>query len=522
MAMKPVRTPLLLLILLCVSLSLVAPPAAADTASLDLVLAGGRIIDPESKLDAVRNVGIKAGKVVAISEKPLKGKEVVDVAGLVVSPGFIDLHSHAQTLAGMRMQAFDGVTTSLELEAGMLPIGMTYAAAAREGRPLNYGFSSGWAVARMIALAGLKGDGTMLKAWEGFGRLKWKHFVTPAESGKVLDLVEQGLREGGIGVGMLLGYGPESNADEYFEIARKAKKHGVPVFTHIRYLEPYGPKNSLMAHQELIALAAMTGAHMHICHLNSTASKRIPEMLAAVESAAARGLKVTFEGYPYGAGSTLIAAAFLAPENLANIGIKPSDIVYQKTGKPIASAEELARLRRQDPNGVVLVRFLDEENPRERRLIDKVILHPDAAVASDAGNWEIEGKEITADVWPLPARAVSHPRSAGCFARILGRYVRDEKKLSLMEAIRRCSLRPAQILEKSVPQMRNKGRLKVGADADLIVFDPKTVLDRATYMQPNQTSVGMRHVLVNGTFVIRDSRLEKTVLPGKAIRRPIN
>jgi hypothetical protein len=243
-------------------------------------------------------------------------------------------------------------------------------------------------------------------------------------------------------------------------------------------------------------------------------------MLDAVESARARGLKVTFEGYPYGAGCTLIAAAFLAPDNLANMGIQPSDIIYLQTGKPIASREELARIRREEPGAVVLVKFLDETNPGQRKFIDRVILHPDAAVASDAGNWEVKGKAVADNTWPLPDNAVSHPRSAGCFSRILGRYVRDEKKLSLVEAIRRCSLRPAQILEESVPQMKNKGRIKVGADADLIVFDPQTVSDRATYRQPNQTSVGMRHVLVNGTPVIRDTALVKTAFPGRAIRRP--
>jgi N-acyl-D-glutamate deacylase len=497
------------------------PAVSQVEAQADLVLAGGRVIDPESNLDAVRHVGIKGGTIVAISEKPLKGKDVIDATRLVVSPGFIDLHSHAQTLAGMRMQAFDGVTTSLELESGMLPIGLSYEAAAREGRPINYGFSTSWSVARAIALTDFKSDGTLLSVWKNTDQVKWARFVPPEESRKVLDLVAQGLREGGIGVGMPVGYAPDSNRDEFFEIARMAKKLGVPVFTHIRYLEPYGPKSSLLGHQELIALAAMTGAHMHICHLNSTASKRIPEMLEAVESAMARGLNVTFEGYPYGAGSTSMAAPFLAPANLPNIGIKPSDITYLKTGKPIASDEELAKLRKEDPNGIVLVKFLDEDNPKYQRLIDKVILHRDAAVASDAVFWELDGKLITEDVWPLPAKAVAHPRSAGCFSRILGRYCREEKKLSLLEAVRRCSLRPAQILEKSVPQMKNKGRLKIGADADLVVFDPETIRDRATYLEPNQTSTGMRFVLVNGVFVVRDSQLVKSMAPGKAIRRPV-
>jgi len=169
---------------------------------------------------------------------------------------------------------------------------------------------------------------------------------------------------------------------------------------------------------------------------------------------------------------------------------------------------------------LVLVHFLDETRPEDRKLIDRAILHPDAVIASDAVGWQIEGKTITDDVWPLPEAAVAHPRSAGCYARILGRYVREEKKLSLLDALRKCSLLPAQLLEESVPQMKNKGRIKVGADADIIVFDPKTVIDRATYAKPNQTSLGMRHVIVNGAFVIKDGELKKDSFPGRPVRRP--
>jgi N-acyl-D-glutamate deacylase len=149
-----------------------------------------------------------------------------------------------------------------------------------------------------------------------------------------------------------------------------------------------------------------------------------------------------------------------------------------------------------------------------------VLLHPEGVVASDTVQWQVDGKTLLDDVWPLPASAVAHPRSAGCFCRILGRYVREEKKMTLMAALEKCSLRPAKILEESVPMMKYKGRLKVGADADVIVFDPKTVIDRATYLQPNQTSTGMQHVLVNGTFIIRAGELIKSAAPGKAVRRP--
>jgi hypothetical protein len=492
-----------------------------DAGSFDCVIANGRVIDPESKLDAVRHVGIRDGKIAAVSEQPLRGKESIDAKGLVVSPGFIDLHSHAQTLAGMRMQAFDGVTTALELEAGAWPVGPAYEAAAKQGRPLNCGFSSSWGIARMAVVAGVKTGGTLATVPRGLAVSGWGRRVEPQVSEKVLRSIEDGLRQGGLGIGVLLGYGPESNTDEYLAVARLAARFDVPVFTHVRYLEPYGPKNSLVAHEELIAVAAVTGAHMHICHLNSTASRRIPEMLEYVEKARSLGMRVTFEAYPYGGGSTSISAPFLAPENLPNMGIKSSDIVYLKTGERPATNERLAQLRHDDPNATIVVYCLDESRPEDQKLIDRAVLHPDAAVASDAVPWQLGGNTITDDVWPLPEGAVAHPRAAGCFTRILGRYVREQKKLTLSEAIRKCSLLPARILEPSVPQMKNKGRIRIGADADLIVFDPATVIDRATYEKPNQTALGMRDVLVNGRFVIKDGQLRKEAFPGKAIRREV-
>jgi N-acyl-D-glutamate deacylase len=133
--------------------------------------------------------------------------------------------------------------------------------------------------------------------------------------------------------------------------------------------------------------------------------------------------------------------------------------------------------------------------------------------------WQVDGKTIHGDVWPLPDTALAHPRTAGCFSRVLGRYVRERKVLSLMDAVRRCSLIPAQILEDSTPQMKNKGRIKVGADADIIVFDADKIIDRATFANPRQTSAGFRLVLVNGIAVVRDGELVRTAFPGRPIRR---
>lgn len=497
-----------------------ALPAHAQ--GYDLVINNGRVIDPESKLDAVRSVGIRAGKIAAVSETPLSGNKTIDAKGLVVVPGFIDLHSHAVlTLAGARMEAADGVTTALELENGALPVGKSYDRMASKGRPVNFGFSVSWVFARGIVAQGTPVEDFTPDDWMAvLRRTNWQGYFPPEKSKQVVDLIEQGLREGGLGVGANLGYMPEANHEEFYDIAELTKKYGdSPTFVHIRYNEPYGPNSNLAGHEEVIAVAAMTGAHMHFCHLNSNANKHIPEMIAAVEQARRLGVNITWEAYPYGAASTIIAAAYLRPENLPYLGIKSTDILYLKTGERVATNERLAQLQKEDPSGFAVFFLLDEDDPKDKALLDQAVVHPDSAIATDSIPWEVGGQYFLSDVWPLPADAVSHPRSAGSHARILGRYVRAGQ-LSMMDAIAKMSLIPAQILEPSVPQMKNKGRIKVGADSDITIFDAATVIDRATYQKPNQTSAGIRYVIVNGVPVVSEGQLIPDAKPGQAIRRP--
>ena len=507
--------------LLITTLSASVAPSALSQ-SYDLVISNGRVIDPESKLDAIRNVAVRNGRIAAISTKPLQGKSVIDAKGLVVAPGFIDLHSHAVlTLAGARMQAADGVTTALELESGVLPVASTYDFVAHEGRPVNYGFSVSWVYARALAVRGTPVETFTPDDWDAvFSRTDWQGYFPAETSGKVIAIVEQGLREGGLGVGANLGYMPGANHEELYELAKLAKKHGnSPTYVHVRHNEPFGPNSNLESHEEVIAVAAMTGAHMHFCHLNSNANYHIPEMIAAVETARRKGVNVTWEAYPYGAGSTFIAGAYLQPDNLPNMGMKSTDILYLKTGERVATNERLAKLQKEDPSGFAVFFLLDENNAQQKALLDQAVVHPDSAIASDAVFWQVGADIIRSDAWPLPPDAVSHPRSAGTFARVLGRYARA-RKVSLADAIRKMTLVPAQILEASVPQMRHKGRIKVGADADLTLFDPAAVIDRATYEKPNQTSTGIPYVVVNGVPVIVKGELVQDAKPGKAIRRP--
>jgi N-acyl-D-glutamate deacylase len=507
------------LAVICLCLAVAVP--ARGQGAFDLVLANGRVIDPESGLDAARHVGIRGDKIAAVSEQPLRGKTVVDAAGLVVAPGCIDLHAHGQELPSARMQAFDGVTTALELESGFLPVARFYEHRAKEGRPINYGVSSGWAFGRVAVLQGLEPDGSPRFMLKAFALPKWTQQPADEEQTKqILDRVEQGLKEGALGIGMLAGYAPGFGQKENYHLHKLAARYGVPTFIHVRYMGLIEPNSSFAAYQEVVAMAASTGAHVHICHFNSTSLRDIEVCARLVADAQKRGLRITTEAYPYGTGWTGINAAFFKRPNWReHMGMDYGDITYLKTGERLTK-ERMEELQKSDPGGSILLRFLDPDaKPADQALLDRSVLFPGGAVASDGGDWEIEGKTVTGDVWPLPDKAVAHPRAAGTFCRILGPWVRDRKVLTLNEAIRRCSLIPAQIIEKSVPRMKDKGRIKVGADADLIVFDAERVTDRATFEKPLQTSTGMRHVIVNGTFVIRDGELVREAKPGRPVRR---
>jgi hypothetical protein len=174
----------------------------------DLVLRGGRVIDPESGLDAVRDVAVAAGRIAAVGTDltaRVSGRDV-DVAGQVVTAGFIDLHSHVSDLGGLRLQAMDGVTTALELEAGVTPVAQAYRRAADEGRPINYGFAASWALARMEAVAGLPPDASLGTFMARISDPAWQRPAEPAQVDALLARLAEDIAEGALGIGVLLGY----------------------------------------------------------------------------------------------------------------------------------------------------------------------------------------------------------------------------------------------------------------------------------------------------------------------------
>ncbi len=470
-----------------------APGDAAAEGPLDLSIAGGRVMDPESGLDAIRHVGIRDGSVAMISETPLDAAETIDATGLVVAPGFIDLHAHGQDPASNRFQAMDGVTTALELEIGAFPVDRWYR--RRGGASLiNYGVTVShqgarrWATGSVFARS--NDDGTFSLGESSDDTLY--RAVTADEQARLDELMEQGLRDGGLGFGFGLSYTPGVTHDELLHLFEVAAGHGAPSFVHLRSSGDFVRGGTLAPFQEVIANAAITGAALHIVHLNSSAGSAAEAAVAMVRGARERGVDVTTEAYPYTASASLIESPLYDSWEGRPASAYQS-LQWVETGERL-TPESFARYRRQ--GGWVIGHGRSEE------LNAWIVAQPDVIAASDGIPFS-EGR--------------AHPRGAGTFSRILGHYVRDEGVLSLMDALRKMTLLPAQRLEAIASVMSRKGRVQVGSDADLTIFDPERIIDRATYEAPDQYSEGIAHVVVGGEFVVRDGMLLEDATPGRPI-----
>ncbi len=443
----------------------------------DLVVQDGRVMDPESGLDAIRNVGIRNGRIAVISESALEGDQQIDAAGLVVAPGFIDLHAHLldpsrldETFA---LKAQDGITSAFELEIGVEDVSAWYRERAG-GQILNYGVSVGHIPVRMKVM----GDsGRFLPSGPG-GREP----ASPEQVAEMERLVEAGLAEGALAVGLGLAYTPAATRAEFESMLQIAADHGASAHVHLR--------EGIDGLREAIEGAASTGASLHVVHVNSTGGAETAEYLQIIEQARSDGQDLTTEAYPYEAGMTAIESALFDDWESWNDDRFP---IYQwaETGERL-TRESFARYRAQ--GGRVISHSRTEEMTRT------AIEHPLTMIASDGG-------------------APAHPRTSGTYAKVLGKYVREEGVLALMDALRRMTIEPARRLEAYVPAMRTKGRLAIGADADLTIFDAATVIDRATYTEPALPSEGILYVLVNGEPVVKGGSLAPDSRPGRAVRR---
>ena len=446
----------------------------------DLVIAGGRVLDPATNLDRVLSIGITNGKIAGISRSELRGLRTIDARGLVVAPGFIDLHSHGQTPENYRFKARDGVTTALEMEVGANPVAAWYQ--ERAGRALiNFGASSGDIPAR---IAVMHDSGTFLPRDKAVERA-----ATPAEQQEIRARIRRGLSEGALGIGLGIAYIPPMSHAEVLELFKLAAAEKAVLYVHMRNGGPVEP-GVIDAVKEMIDDAAAAKASVHIVHITSMGLGQTRQCLEMIEAARKRGLDVTTEAYPYTAGMTdLGSAIFDEGWQQRQGGITYHDLQWAATGERL-TAETFARYRKQ--GGFVAIHSIPED------IVQLAMGHPLVMIASDGILNEGKG----------------HPRAAGTCARVLGRYVREKHALSLMEAVRKMTVMPADRLG-----MPNKGRIAQGADADLTVFDPARVTDRATFENPAQYSEGIPYVVVNGTVVVDRGELVNDVYPGKGVRR---
>src|ERR1700722_8174715 len=490
-----------------------------------LVITGGRVVDPASGMDAFGDVAVLDGRIAAVGTGLGSAERSIDATGLVVAPGFIDLHAHGQSIPADRMQAFDGVTTTLDLEAGVLPVTSWYRQQATRGRVLNYGASVNWAFARIGAMTGSNAESSL----EAFGNAmrdrRWiDNVASETQVAGILDRLAGGLSEGGLGVGILNAYAPGAGVQELTAVCQLAAARDVPTFTHVAYMSRIDPESAAEAYIRLIGYAGATGAHMHICHFNSSSKTDVERCSVLVAKAQAQGLPITVEAYPYGTGSTVLAAAFFSdPEFVERNGTGYDSVQRVTDGRRFSDREELLAAQADEPSTLVLWHILDiENNAHHRDLLDMSVLYPGGAIASDAMPWSLsDGSVYTVAARPLPENAPLHPRSAGCFTRFIRGWVRERQAVSLLEGVRKCTLIPAEILEPSTPDMHLKGKLQPGADADIVVFDFDALTDRATFAAMNRPSEGVRHLVVSGQPLITDGVLDVAARPGRPVRRPV-
>jgi N-acyl-D-aspartate/D-glutamate deacylase len=457
--------------------------------SYDLVILNGRVIDPESKTDSIRNIGISNGAIKAISTRKLEGRTVIDARNLVVSPGFIDLHQHGQNEENNRFKAMDGVTTSLELEVGTGDVDEWYA--QREQKSLiNYGVSIGHIGARMKAMH--EASVALVPSGPAAHRA-----ASDAEIAEMKQTLEHGLKRGAIAVGFGIQYTPYASRWEILEMFRVAERFGASCHVHMRHAGVKEPGSSIQALEELIAAAAITGAPLHVVHIQSTGGPATPKLLQMINEAKSRNLDVTTECYPYIAGMTDIKSALFDEGWQEVFGIDYKDLQWAATGERLTK-DTFTEYRKT--GGMVAVFSMTEE------IVTAAIKSPLTMIASDG----------------ILEKGKGHPRTAGTYSRILGKYVREQQALTLMAALTKITLMPAQRLERRVPSMKNKGRIRVGADADLTIFDPQMIVDKSTFQEPAKYSEGIRYVLVNGVAVVKDGQPQTDIYPGRSVRAAIN
>ncbi|MBI2710697.1 MAG: amidohydrolase family protein [Actinobacteria bacterium] len=449
-----------------------APPQPAGDHRYAVVLRGGRVMDPDTRYDQVADVGIDGNSITAISAEPLQGAQVIDVRGKVVAPGFIDLLSYEPEDKGAFFKIADGVTTNLGMH-GINARSKDFIARFSGTCAVNFGgaFDDPWVRNTMFGLeVGQQASPDTIRA--------------------LADECARQLDEGWIGVDMEPEYVPGTTMAEMVALAKVAKSYEVPCFFHGRFS---GYRQNRPTLEEIVNVAKETGAAVHVEHIISTGGTwDMRWSLDYLQKARDSGYDVTACMYPYDFWATYLGSTRFGPGWQERFRIGYGDLQVAGTDARVTEATFRSYQRQ---NKLVAAYAIPEQDVRTC-LQDPTVMIGSDAILTDGND---------------------HPRATGCFSRTLGRYVRETGTISLMDALRKMTILPANRLERRVPALRRKGRLQRGADADITVFDPATVLDRSTVANPAQASQGIDYVLIGGTVVKTPAGVDESKQVGQPI-----
>lgn len=452
----------------------------------DLVIQNGDVADVENLLIKKCHIGIKDGKIAAVSEVELSGDKTIEASGMLVSPGFVDLHMHEDELKKeegktyieediFKSMTLMGVTTCIggNCGIGMTDMGGYLSAVDRQGLTVNFGAYLGYSSLR-----------------EKIGVQDNYRPLTREESEEVKILIRAGLDAGALGISFGLEYTPGSTTNELLEAAKVLREYPDKLIAaHYRN----DGEEGIEAIKELLHISWVTGVPLQISHIGScTAFGMMDTSLDLLEKARSIGIDVMADCYPYHAFSTYIGTAVFDGDCFGRWDKDYSAILVAegKYAGEYCTKEIFQYLREKEPNTLVVAFVMDEQE------VEKALIYPLVMIASDG----------------LMHNGQGHPRGAGAFPRVLSHYVREKKVLPLLTALSKMTVMPAKRLG-----LMKKGSIHIGNDADLVIFSPENIRDNADFSQPSLVPEGISYVIVNGEIVADRGRLTDS-RPGKAIR----